>query len=682
MKNASATTYPGISFWDPKAPVINFINKGEFRLENHLTTLGLEEHPLKDSFGCANRTEILRRQANIRFLTDNSRIRELVQALRSKDFSLPVTSEHFINGFTSVDGGCHEFWKHVDSFLAEIQVIREAGFQEIPRDIELLAHFLEENMNIQADELQMAKVVMDRLVSAIVYGGTMVMMVDVVLSTDTSVKVIECDHRSEHFGYRPFSRKPAPVMPSLFNYKGESGFKQKWFDFWDAVANWWYACKVRRWAKPLIIKKQPEEITEALKQYVAANLMGSSKFAEAFTKAFLKRGEETLSSTLEIVIGYSLAEGGMNVRLLSVCPLQNQHKTYKKFKPLTVPNFWASWWQGLKVERINARAAESARRMYINSIGLNQIIDMFTTCTPDLVSNKGATLDSSSIVKVLSWNSATGVIGLDQALLETYQAARRFREFVSEKFRELSLVERIASAFSARSKSWNFGLHFPAVLDDREHLISFRQIMPVNLIGRKKSGDGLEIVARDLRPITSLVPLCGNMLGLTGQNCGGKTVTEEEYAFLVFDAQSGFPLLGGEDVRLNVKNTIGMVFVERGDGSMVELMMRKTGDVIREALKHPRNGTLVILDELGSGTQESKGALIGSHILRKLHEARCSVVFSTQITSLAETAQREFGAKCFAFDLQHNVREGIGSGNPEAIISQLGMSELLGLDKN
>lgn len=70
-------------------------------------------------------------------------------------------------------------------------------------------------------------------------------------------------------------------------------------------------------------------------------------------------------------------------------------------------------------------------------------------------------------------------------------------------------------------------------------------------------------------------------------------------------AQSGL-LVFGTDFRLNPKSKIGMVFLERGSGSTLELLLRKSKDIL-EARNGEGNGTIFVLDELGTGTQGDRG---------------------------------------------------------------------------
>ena len=66
----------------------------------------------------------------------------------------------------------------------------------------------------------------------------------------------------------------------------------------------------------------------------------------------------------------------------------------------------------------------------------------------------------------------------------------------------------------------------------------------------------------------------------------------------IFLAQSGLPVFG-QGFRLNVKDVLGMMFIERGSGSTCELLLDKIVKILKE-IKHVHNSKVVlVLDEVG-----------------------------------------------------------------------------------
>ena len=128
------------------------------------------------------------------------------------------------------------------------------------------------------------------------------------------------------------------------------------------------------------------------------------------------------------------------------------------------------------------------------------------------------------------------------------------------------------------------------------------------------------------------------MLGLTGYHGGGKTVTSLAVVTNIFLAQSGLPVFG-QGFRLNVKDVLGMMFIERGGGSTCELLLDKIVIILKEIQNVHNSKVVLVLDEVGTGTQEMDGHKLGKDVLSKLSNIGVSVLFSTQIQSLAEFAR-------------------------------------------
>ena len=128
---------------------------------------------------------------------------------------------------------------------------------------------------------------------------------------------------------------------------------------------------------------------------------------------------------------------------------------------------------------------------------------------------------------------------------------------------------------------------------------------------------------------------------------------------------------------MNVKDVLGMMFIERGSGSTCELLLDKIVKILKE-IKHVHNSKVVlVLDEVGTGTQEMDGYKLGQDVLSKLSELGVSVLFSTQIMALAEFAKNDLGAQCFKVDEKHNLSPGIGRGGMDSLRRRKGLDKLL-----
>jgi DNA mismatch repair ATPase MutS len=275
-------------------------------------------------------------------------------------------------------------------------------------------------------------------------------------------------------------------------------------------------------------------------------------------------------------------------------------------------------------------------------------------------------------VKYSNVHRAIKGLGLE----EEWQKVITFRKYLREVKGEIGHVVRIASVINNTRKKFGIPICFPEIVDDSKNIVSFNSLMPFHLLGRPNKSRSANLGFRDLKPIKGLPALNGQIISITGQNGGGKTVVEVELIHALYLAHMGFPVFA-EHFTMNAKDTIAMVFVEKGEGSMLQLLMQKLANVAKVVDENPGNKVVVIIDELLTGTQEDAGFSIGKRYLKMLSESNCSTMFVTQITGLAEFARNELGALCFYFDKKGNLQTGIGKGNAEVLAEEVGLSQYL-----
>ena len=119
------------------------------------------------------------------------------------------------------------------------------------------------------------------------------------------------------------------------------------------------------------------------------------------------------------------------------------------------------------------------------------------------------------------------------------------------------------------------------------------------------------------------------VLIITGPNTGGKTVTLKTFALLSMLNQSGFPVPAAEGTRLPVFSN---VFADIGDDqSLDQSLSTFSGHMknIAHAINAARADTLILLDELGSGTDPQEGTAISMAVLDKLIEKGSFVLVTT-----------------------------------------------------
>lgn len=119
------------------------------------------------------------------------------------------------------------------------------------------------------------------------------------------------------------------------------------------------------------------------------------------------------------------------------------------------------------------------------------------------------------------------------------------------------------------------------------------------------------------------------VLIITGPNTGGKTVTLKTFALFAMLNQTGLPVPAEEGTRLCVFKSL---YADIGDDqSLDQNLSTFSGHMknIAEAVTKAGKDTLVLLDELGSGTDPQEGTAISMAVLDELIKRRSFVLVTT-----------------------------------------------------
>ncbi|HEY6099231.1 MAG TPA: hypothetical protein VIW03_07360, partial [Anaeromyxobacter sp.] len=191
----------------------------------------------------------------------------------------------------------------------------------------------------------------------------------------------------------------------------------------------------------------------------------------------------------------------------------------------------------------------------------------------------------------------------------------------------------------------------PAIGEARDVVLR-GALNPLLLAQNWAADGGRPVIPMDIE-ITSERPL----LVITGPNAGGKTVALKTLGLLVLMAQSGCHVPARDGARLPV---FSQCFAIVGDDqSVAENLSTFSAFVkqLREVLERVDARSLVLLDELGAGTDPDDGAALAQAVLEDLAERGAVVVASTHLEPLkgfasthprARNASVEFDAERLA----------------------------------
>ncbi len=217
------------------------------------------------------------------------------------------------------------------------------------------------------------------------------------------------------------------------------------------------------------------------------------------------------------------------------------------------------------------------------------------------------------------------------------------------ELQEKAEIERILAELTARVAE-----HYHDLLNNQKLLVQLDVIMAKGKLSMLQHGeepqiseDG-ELVLKEARhplldpkkvvPIDLSIGGSYNTLVITGPNTGGKTVTLKTAGLLSMMAQTGLHIPAAGGSRIPVWKGI---FAVIGDEQSIEQSLSTFSSHmtnIVDIVKHAGEGCLVLVDELGAGTDPTEGAALAIAILEDLEKKGAATIATTHYTELKKYA--------------------------------------------
>jgi DNA mismatch repair protein MutS2 len=248
----------------------------------------------------------------------------------------------------------------------------------------------------------------------------------------------------------------------------------------------------------------------------------------------------------------------------------------------------------------------------------------------------------------------------------------RIGEISTELRNSLSAIAEIDSIFARAKYSIEiigshptFDLQRPFEMIDARHPILLKRLGQRNTVPMNLKMEGANVVL------------------VTGPNAGGKTVTLKTTGLLICLAQSGIPIPAHPDSNFHFFNK---VLVDIGDAQSIEDDLSTFSSHlknIKHIIEEADSGSMVLLDEVGTGTDPAEGSAIAAGMLITLRNKRASVLATTHHGSLKIIANQMEGFQnaSMEYDTEHlkptyRFKQGMpGSSYAFEVANRIGFDE-------
>jgi DNA mismatch repair protein MutS2 len=226
---------------------------------------------------------------------------------------------------------------------------------------------------------------------------------------------------------------------------------------------------------------------------------------------------------------------------------------------------------------------------------------------------------------------------LRQLARQEKEESERVRRILSEKVAAvqpelehlLDVVTQLDLAAARARYSYWLGGNVPTFIDREHQAVNLRQLRHPLLLWQQKHEQGAEVV-----PIDVVIQPHIKVVAVTGPNTGGKTVMLKNLGLAVLMAKAGLFVPAKDPVEIP---WFDQVLADIGDEqSLQQSLSTFSGHIrrIQSMVEILTPGTLVLLDEVGAGTDPSEGTALAIALLKYLADHTQLTIATTHFGEL------------------------------------------------
>lgn len=285
------------------------------------------------------------------------------------------------------------------------------------------------------------------------------------------------------------------------------------------------------------------------------------------------------------------------------------------------------------------------------------------------VSSKGTTVFMEPDI-VSKFTSELSVLQAEESM-EVYKILAILTEMIYERIKDLKMNVEVISEYDM-------------IWAKAKYSLDIQGIKPkINDYGYTKILKGRYPLIKNGVPLDFEIGKGYRTLIITGPNAGGKTVVLKTLGMLTLAVQSGFHIGAKEGTEISIFQD---VFVDIGDNQSVENALSTFSSHVQNLariIKESGKSTLLLFDEIGSGTEPNEGAALAIAILEELYHKGCITVATTHYGEIKDYSHNHPDFENAAMEFKKETLEPLykltigktGDSNALYISKKMGISD-------